>query len=102
MKKVSTMVKEMKNKFEGISGIRDMSEWDDRKPNEAIHLGDVAEGGYIKVKIDGEWFEDPAASYYGEFGRDDMYVNPKLEDYLNKNGFIIEWYDAGTIYAYRD
>lgn len=98
MEKVSTIIKEMKKEFPGISGVMDMCLWDTKyEEDEAIHLGDAAEGG----GIDGM----PACDYYNEDCLEDTYimgVHKKLRAFLEKKDFSIECYDPGTYYAYRD
>lgn len=81
--KMEKKAESLKKAFPNIKGIR----YD--KEEEAIRLGDAAEGG----EIDG----DVAASYH-----DDQYVNSKLKKKLKDLKLHMEWYDAGTIFAYDD
>lgn len=71
-------------------GIRNIHARDDR----TIILGNAAEGG----TIDGM----DAALYYGEYGLDDMYIDPRLERAVKSYGYFTEWYDPGTLMAYKD
>ena len=82
-KAIKKAVEKIKARFEGIYGIR--------LDSNGILLGDAADGG----EIDGL----PAADYYGEFRRGYPWVNPKLEQFLDKLGYMIEWYDPGTLVA---
>jgi len=82
--------------FPGIHGIRAGVEGDIASEGQ-IHLGDAAEGGEIG--------ELPAADYYSEDYEEKVYVmnvHKKLRDALDKLGYGIEWYDAGTLYAYPE
>ena len=93
--KTSTVIKKLKEKFPGIQGIKPGKEWYGDDNDNSIFLGDAAEGG----TIDGVM---PAADYnlctgsYKNFG-----VHAKLDKALEKMGFYSEWYDCGTLFAYR-
>lgn len=100
MIKVGTLIKKLEKAFPAISGFKDMSEWNGGyDKNEAVHLGDAAEGG----EIDGL----PACDYYS-FDLDPqeniyvMGVHRKLRDFLKKHGFTLGCYCPGTYYAYRE
>lgn len=59
-----------------------------------VHLGNAAEGG----KIDNL----NAADYYGEFRGKYPWVHPKLKEAVEGMGYIIGWYDPGTLKAYKE
>ncbi len=83
---IETLVNRLRKKFPHIQGIQAGEGWGAGK--DSIHLGDSAEGGEIN--------EEPAASYHRQ-----CYVHPKLEKALHDMGFFAEWWDAGTLIAYR-
>jgi len=80
--KAENVIRKLKSAFPKIKGIR--------PDGENIHLGNAAEGG----TIDGA----PAADWWTEFG---YQVHPKLTKLLTKLGYAIEWYDSGTIVAFK-
>jgi hypothetical protein len=90
--RINTAVNRLSKQFQGIRGIQDGEFWG--APG-AIHLGDAAEGG----EIDG-W---PAADYHINYENQgyEFGVHPKLVKALDKLGFFAEWYDPGTLLAYR-
>ena len=45
---------------------------------------------------------DSAADYYGEYRGGYPWINPKLETFAEKNGFVWEWENPGVITMYRD
>ena len=104
---IDTAIKTLQQKFPDIHGIKHARDygWD----RDAIHLGDCAEGGEINGL--------PACSLQG----DDMFVglldgfdmpsgsntyidgvHKKLYNELEKLGYYVEPYDAGTWFAYSD
>lgn len=92
MVKASTFAKRASAAFPGISGIRVAPELGGAS---TVLLGDAAEGGVI------EGF--PAAEYYPEleiFGQHSPWINPKLERFVERQGYVLEWYDPGTLLAY--
>ena len=79
--------------FPQIEGIKNAGEWGgEARYKDAIHLGNAAEGGMVNGS--------PAAMGsdhgYGIFG-----VATSLYDALTKLGFFAEWYDGGTLLAWR-
>ena len=97
MKRVSTVIKALEKQFPDIHGICDGEEWGAGEGS--VHLGDCAEGG----EIDGM----PACDYYAAAEDPDevfyvMGVHRKLRDAVEKLGYWIECWDAGTFIAYRN
>ncbi len=83
------VARQLKEAFPGIEGIEAR---EDSSGHDTIHLGDAAEGGTIEGL--------PAADYWGEFRGSGQWINPKLEKFLERHSYWIEWYDAGTLTAY--
>jgi hypothetical protein len=97
MIKIKTAVNKLQKQFPGIDHIMDASEWGDYQ--DAIHLGNAAEGGEIDGLPAADYYlEFNSATYDHEFG---FGVHIKLAKALDKLGFSTEWYDAGTLLAFR-
>ncbi len=56
------------------------------------------EGNELGVEIEGTMFYDCAFNYWAM----DYKVNPKMEKFLEHNGYMAEWNDAGTVMLYKD
>lgn len=98
MTTVNAAVKILREKFPQIDGIKDAHYWDNTRyaKNEAIFLGNAAEGG----TIDGL----DACSFYNEDYEERIYImgtHKKLHDALAALGFHTEAFDPGTYLAYR-
>ena len=90
MTTINKAVKELSKSFPGITGIKQYGDQD------AIFLGDVAEGGLID--------DISACDYYNEDYKEVIYVfgvHKKLRAKLNSLGFYAECFDPGTYVAYR-
>ena len=97
-KKRNLAIKKLEKAFPGIKGIRECTEsW---FPNEdAIHLGDCAEGGTIN--------DLPACDYYAfEIDPEEkiyvMGVHKELRELVKQCGYAVECYDPGTWVAYAN
>ena len=91
--RTTTAVKKLIEAFPSIDGIHVA-----RKEYgvDAIHLGNVAEGGEVNGL--------PAADYYNEDYKERFYVfgvHKALVNKLDELGFYAECYDPGTYLAYR-
>lgn len=100
-REVERAVNILQKKFPGIEGIKPGYLWSGKDPEEdtSIHLGDAGEGGQI-----GEF---DAANYYAyEFDpNEEIYrlgIHKDLEHVLDELGYFAEWYDSGTILAYKE
>lgn len=90
---MSATVKRLTEKFPNIEGISAESGWG----HGVLFLGNVAEGGTID--------EIPAADYYAEDPHEKVYVFGVHKDLiaeLEHLGYHPEWYDPGTLLAYKD
>ena len=89
MKKIIAKVVEsnLESMFPDIKGICKQGDY-------VVYLGNAAEGG----KIDGL----SAADYYGEFRGGYPWINEKLKEAIEGMGYLIEWYDPGTLIAYGE
>lgn len=97
---VKQIILDLKKEFPNINGIKDMSEWNtawEHRKNEAIFLGNCAEGGLIDDILACDYYsfeEDPEEEVY------EMGVHVKLVKFLKERGFYVECYDPGTYCAY--
>jgi len=90
---VDQAIRDLKCLFPGISDIQDGEAWGgDERYKGSIHLGDAAEGGMI----DGM----PAADSYLD-NNDTFGVHQDLATALDDMGYFAEWYDGGTLLAYK-
>ena len=95
--KKEQVIEKLKELFPGVQYIHDGYEWGGEEYKDAIHLGDIAEGGLID--------EVYAADYYGYLNdpKEKIYIlgiHKKLRAALDKYGYWPEWYDAGTVLAW--
>jgi len=100
MTKTEKIAEQLQKMFPKIHGIRTCEQWNGNAKQ--IHLGDAAEGGV--VDFDGQ--EIPAADYYS-YERDPLEhyyradVSIPLYEAVKALGYTLEWYDPGTLLAYR-
>jgi hypothetical protein len=92
MGKLEKDIIKLQKMFPKISGIREGEGWGAGKGT--IHLGDAAEGGQIDNM--------PAADYYNGHMMWRDSVNDILNDALEDMGYYYEWWDAGTLIAYKE
>jgi len=92
--KTTTAIKTLQKMFPDIHGIKAGSEWSG-KDEDSIFLGDAAEGG----EIEGMYAADYNVGWQGDYKS--FGVHTKLNDALTEMGFFAEWYDSGTLIAYR-
>ena len=91
-KTVAQIVKELNKRFPGIAGIKDAGEWSPDKKG-AIHLGNAGEDGDINGMY--------AADYYADNSLYTLGVHNSLVAALDEFGYFAEWYDSGTLLAYK-
>jgi hypothetical protein len=94
MKTITEAVATLIEKFPNIEGIKDGKEWDCA---EAIHLGNAAEGG----TIDGMPAADMNMPTVFEDGGYEFGVHEKLAEALDDLGYFPEFYDPGTLLAWK-
>jgi len=98
-----TVAKKLTALFPRIEGIKVV---ENEFGHKYIHLGNAAEGGEVAGRklnkeeaeiLEEEYLIMPAADYYHEAG---YMIHPKLEKAVKDLGWMIEWYDPGTLGAY--
>ena len=98
-----TVARKLTEQFPRIEGIKVVT---NEFGHRYVHLGNAAEGGLVvgrklnkaEAEILGEErLIMPAADYYHEAG---YMIHPKLEEAVKALGWMIEWYDPGTLGAY--
>ena len=94
MKTITEAVAILQKQFPEIKGIKDGKEWDCA---EAIHLGNAAEGGTINGMPAADMNAPTVFEECGyEYG-----VHQKLAEALDDLGYFPEFYDAGTLLAWK-